>query len=404
VAVVTGAGSGIGRATALALAARGLDVCCAGRRLEPLQETAAQLSGGRGRAVAADVSTADGVRAVASAVGGAPVAALVHAAAIEGIVSLEETTRPVFDRLVAVNLAGPFFLTQALRPRLASGSGIVFVGSVSALHGRPRHAAYAATKAALLGLTTSLAAELAPRVRVNCVAPGATDTPMMAEALTAYLRSMDAEEAHRTGTAEMARVPLGRVGTPGELAAAIVHLALDASYSTGSVVTIDGGFSARLPRGRQHHQQEEAIMQRARSAAVQRHGPKPGLSPRVILIADAAWDAILGAGLIAASAGSVTSPLGAGPLRPVPVPVAVGAVCLVVAALMFYASTGTQAAAACRLAAPANAAGAIAGIALLITFPAAAHPYVTALAVASTGCAVFATLEYQTKRPESAPE
>jgi 3-oxoacyl-[acyl-carrier protein] reductase len=245
--VVTGAGSGIGRATALALAARGLDVCCAGRRLEPLQETAGQLCGGRSLVVAADVSTADGVRAIVGAVGGAPVAAVVHAAAIEGIVSLADTTRSVFDQLVAVNLAGPFFLTQALRPLLADGSGIVFVSSISALHGRPRHAAYAATKAALLGLTTSLAAELAPRVRVNCVSPGATDTPMMAEAITAYLDGMDAEEIQRTGTAEMARVLLGRVGDPAELAAAIVHLALDASYSTGSVVTVDGGYSARLP-------------------------------------------------------------------------------------------------------------------------------------------------------------
>jgi NAD(P)-dependent dehydrogenase (short-subunit alcohol dehydrogenase family) len=243
VAVVTGAGSGIGRATAVALAARGLDVVCAGRRIGPLQETAGQLDG-RGQVVAADVSTDEGVRAITAATGGAPVAALVHAAAIEGIVSLQDTTRPVFDELVAVNLAGPFFLTQALAPRLADGSGVVFVGSVSALHGRPRHAAYAATKAALLGLTTSLAAELAPRVRVNCVAPGATDTPMMAAAITAYLGSMSAEE-QQAAAAEMTRVLLGRVGDPAELAAAIAHLALDASYSTGSVVTVDGGFSAR---------------------------------------------------------------------------------------------------------------------------------------------------------------
>ena len=176
VAVVTGAGSGIGRAAAMALAARDLDVVCVGRRPGPLEETAGQLGGGRG-VVAADVSTAEGVRAIAGAVGGLPVAALVHAAAIEGIVSLEDTTRPVFDELVAVNLAGPFFLTRELRPMLADGSGVVFVGSISALHGRPWHAAYAATKAALLGLTTSLAAELAPRVRVNCVAPGPPTPP-----------------------------------------------------------------------------------------------------------------------------------------------------------------------------------------------------------------------------------
>jgi hypothetical protein len=137
---------------------------------------------------------------------------------------------------------------------------------------------------------------------------------------------------------------------------------------------------------------------------MERHGPKAGLFPRVILIADAAWDALLGGALIAASAGSVTRPLGAGPLRPAPVPVAVGAGCLAIAALVLCASTGTQAAAACRLVAPANAAGAIAGIALLILFPAAAHPYVAALAVASTGCAVFAPLEYQAQRPQFAPE
>jgi NAD(P)-dependent dehydrogenase (short-subunit alcohol dehydrogenase family) len=236
VAVVTGAGSGIGRATALALDARGLDVVCVGRRTAPLEETAKQFS------------TADGIRSIIAAVGGAAVHAVVHAAAIEGIASLDETTRPVFDQLVAVNFAGPFFLTQALRPLLADGSGIVFVGSVSALHGRPRHAAYAATKAALLGLTTSLAAELAPRVRVNCVAPGATDTPMMAEAITDYLQGMDDQEAQRSATAEMTRVLLGRIAAPAELATAIVHLALDASYSTGSTVTVDGGFSARLLR------------------------------------------------------------------------------------------------------------------------------------------------------------
>jgi len=243
-AVVTGAGSGIGRAAAVALGGRGLRVCCVGRRLEPLQQTARQAGSGS-RAVAADISAEDGIGTVADAVAGASVAALVHAAAVEGIVALEDTDRATFDRLVATNLAAPFFLTQALRPRLADGAGIVFVGSVSALHGRPRHAAYAATKAGLLGLTTSLAAELAPQIRVNCVSPGATDTPMLAEAATAYFGSMPAQEAEQAGAAEMTRVLLGRVGAAAELAAAIVHLALDASYSTGSVVTVDGGFSAR---------------------------------------------------------------------------------------------------------------------------------------------------------------
>ena len=233
-AVVTGAGSGIGRACALALADRGLDVCCVGRRRVLLEETLGLA--GRGQAVAADVGTEEGVEAVRAAVQGSPVAAVVHAAAIEGIHSLADTDRRTFHGLVATNLAGPFFLTQALAPLLVEDAGIVFVGSISALHGRERHAAYSATKAGLLGLTTSLAVELAP-VRVNCVAPGGVDTPMFAEAITEYLKPLSREELEKVGTAEMSRVLLGRVADPSEVASAIVHLALDATYSTGSVVT-----------------------------------------------------------------------------------------------------------------------------------------------------------------------
>jgi NAD(P)-dependent dehydrogenase (short-subunit alcohol dehydrogenase family) len=244
VAVVTGAGSGVGRAAALALAERGLSVCCVGRRREPLEETVAQPAG-RGLPVVADVGTEEGVDAVAAAVARSSVAALVHAAAIERIISLADTDRKTFDGLVATNLAGPFFLTRALVARLAQGAGIVFVGSISALRGRDRHSAYSATKAGLLGLTTSLAVELAPRVRVNCVAPGGVETPMFAEAITEYLAPMTPDEIERVGAAEMSRILLGRVGAPSEVASAIVHLALDASYSTGSVVTVDGGFSAR---------------------------------------------------------------------------------------------------------------------------------------------------------------
>lgn len=243
-AVVTGAGSGVGRAAAHTLAERGLSVCCVGRRREPLEQTVGQLAC-PGQLVAADVGTREGVRSVAAAVAGSPVAAVVHAAAIEGIQSLAGTDRETFGRLVATNLAGPFFLTQALVPHLAEGAGIVFVGSISALRGRDRHAAYSATKAGLLGLTTSLAAELAPAVRVNCVAPGAVDTPMFADAVTEYLKPMAPDEAERVGTAETSRMLLGRIASPREVASAIVHLALDATYSTGSVVTVDGGYSAR---------------------------------------------------------------------------------------------------------------------------------------------------------------
>lgn len=141
-------------------------------------------------------------------------------------------------------------------------------------------------------------------------------------------------------------------------------------------------------------------MQRVHPSVTERSAPRSGLSPRLILAADAAWDAIVGAALIAASITAVTRPLDAGPLRPAPVPILLGVVCLAAAAVLVRASTGTQAAAFCRLIAPGNAAGAIAAVALLIAFPSTAHPFATALAVISTGCAAFAALEYQAQHPQ----
>ena len=240
--MVTGAGSGIGRATALALAARGLRIACVGRRREPLVETAALAPDAF--AIPADVSTEDGVAAVASALDGAPLATIVHAAAIEGRHAFAATDRVTFDTLVATNLGGPFFLTRALLPELAEGSSIVFVSSVAAVRGRERHAAYAATKAALLGLTVNLAAELAPHVRVNCVCPGAVQTPMFEEAVRTFLAETDAAEAERILAPDRGRMLLG-VAQPAQVAATITHLALDATFCTGSIVFADGGYTAR---------------------------------------------------------------------------------------------------------------------------------------------------------------
>jgi NAD(P)-dependent dehydrogenase (short-subunit alcohol dehydrogenase family) len=241
-AVVTGAGSGVGRATAAVLARRELEVICVGRRRDPLVETTELI--GNGTVVAADVSTAAGVAAVAEAVGGRRVATVVNAAAIEGLVSLADTDRDTFDALVATNLGGPFFLTQALASSIEGGGSVIFVSSVAAVRGRVRHSAYAATKAGLLGLTVNLAAELAPRVRVNCVALGAVQTPMFEEAVTTFLATTSPEEAEAILAPDRPRLLLG-VAQPDQVAATIVHLALDASFCTGSVVYADGGYTAR---------------------------------------------------------------------------------------------------------------------------------------------------------------
>jgi 3-oxoacyl-[acyl-carrier protein] reductase len=240
-AVVTGAGSGVGRATAQALAVRGLDVVCVGRRRAPLQETVELIGGGR--AVAADVSTDEGVGSVCAGVGTDAVATVVHAAGIEALVTLADTDRSTFDALVATNLGGPFFLTQALLPALDGGS-VVFAGSVAAVRGRDHHAAYGATKAALLGLTVNLAAELAPRVRVNCICLGAIRTPMLAQAVADYTTAVGEARAQATLAMERPRMLLG-TAEPELVARSIVHLALDAGFTTGSVLYTDGGYSAR---------------------------------------------------------------------------------------------------------------------------------------------------------------
>jgi hypothetical protein len=124
----------------------------------------------------------------------------------------------------------------------------------------------------------------------------------------------------------------------------------------------------------------------------------PGLAPapsaRTILIADAIWDALLGAGLIIATVNSATAPVSAPALRPWPLFAVLAAACLAGTAFLLYLSTQPQAATACRSISPANMAATIAAIALLLTFPHLAHAYVVALAIASTGCAVFAVLEW----------
>jgi NAD(P)-dependent dehydrogenase (short-subunit alcohol dehydrogenase family) len=243
-AVVTGAGSGIGHACAELLGRRGLSVVCVGRRSAPLAETVAAL-GGASEAVPADVSTAEGVAAVSRAVGERELHVLIHAAGRESIAPFATTTRSEFDGVLATNLTGPFFLTQELAPRFADHASVVFISSMSAESGRDRHAAYGASKAALIGLTKNLAVELAPSVRVNCICPGATVTPMLQEFLATYYGPKPSEELTQTMLADAKRLLLGRAAEPAEIASTTIHVALEATAMTGSAVTVDLGYTAR---------------------------------------------------------------------------------------------------------------------------------------------------------------
>lgn len=218
VALVTGAARGIGAATCAALRADGFDVL-------GLDLAGADL--------AVDVSDP---ASVAAALAGLPrIDVLVNNAGvlIEG--RLADMPLADFDRQVAVNLRGPFVVTQAALPRIPAGGRIVNVASELAHLGRAGASAYAATKGAVLSLTRSWARELAPDILVNAVAPGPVDTPLLGfEAMDAAARALETAN------------PLGRIGRPEEIAAVIAFLASDrASFVTGQCFSADGGAAMR---------------------------------------------------------------------------------------------------------------------------------------------------------------
>ncbi len=245
-AAVTGAGSGIGGACAEELGRRGLEVVCIGRRQQLLDQTVDAIAAGGGKAIAvpADITTEQGLRNVADLLEARSLTALVHAAGRDSVTAFSDTSRAELEAVVATNLSGPFFLTQTLVDKLAHGAGVVFISSIAAFAGRRKAAAYGASKAALLGLTRQLAAELAPDVRVNCVSPGATLTPMLEQFISAYAGESPSEEALAELQAAARRALLGRVAEPSELARTIVHVALDATAMTGALIPVDLGYTA----------------------------------------------------------------------------------------------------------------------------------------------------------------
>jgi NAD(P)-dependent dehydrogenase (short-subunit alcohol dehydrogenase family) len=247
VAVVTGAGRGIGAATARALAAAGLDVVLAARTREQIERQYAELSAmGRAvRAVVCDVTDEASVAALArEATGLGPVAVLVNNAGAAGSMTIARTSLEEWNRLLAVNATGAFLCTRAFLPGMLERKQgrVVNVASTAALRGGKYLAAYSAAKHAMLGLTRAAAAEVAGTgVTVNAVCPGFVDTAMTAETID-RISAKTGRSREEALAAALASEAQPRLITPDEVAAAVVALAVSAGdhVPNGEAVILDG--------------------------------------------------------------------------------------------------------------------------------------------------------------------
>jgi NAD(P)-dependent dehydrogenase (short-subunit alcohol dehydrogenase family) len=240
---VTGAGSGIGRAIATRLAGDGLTVAVVDLNKDSAEKVVEEISTVGGRAIAVggvDVSDRaqvnDAVRAVRDELG--PVVVLVNNAGLSGFKEFLKITDESWDKIMAVNLNGPFYCTQAVLPDMieAGWGRIVNISSSSAQGGQPYMVHYVASKAGLIGLTKAVALEFGTRgITVNTIPPGFIDTPMLrASEERGFLGGPVEEHARRT--------PVGRAGRPEDIAAACSFLVSDeAGYITGQVIGVNGG-------------------------------------------------------------------------------------------------------------------------------------------------------------------
>ncbi len=241
-AIVTGASSGVGAATCRLLAAAGASVVLVGRNTDRLAATEADViaAGAKARAVAIDLcapGAPDEIARAARETFGA-VDVLVHAAAILEMAPLADASEESIDRMWQANARAPMLLTKAVIPHLGEDSAIVFVSSTVAHTGFGSYGPYSATKGALEALAPALAVELAPRTRVNVVAPGFIETPMLTDQ---YPDAPDLEAW------VIDRTPLRFIASAEDIAQSILMLACaqTSRYVTGVTLVADGGWVAR---------------------------------------------------------------------------------------------------------------------------------------------------------------
>jgi NAD(P)-dependent dehydrogenase (short-subunit alcohol dehydrogenase family) len=248
VVIVTGAGQGIGAASATGFAEEGASVVCVDVKQAEVTQTAEAIiaAGGKALAVTADISTADGNRAMAQAAeeafGG--IDALHANAGIQVMARLEDTSEEDWDRLHSTNLRGVFLGIREVVPRMRArgGGSIVITASLLGIVGDPDLPAYGATKGGLRAMCRSLAASLGPdNIRVNTICPGDVETPLLKE----FFDYQPDPAASRKEITD--RYPLRRFADPRDIGNAAVFLASDdSSYITGIDIVVDGGLLARI--------------------------------------------------------------------------------------------------------------------------------------------------------------
>jgi NAD(P)-dependent dehydrogenase (short-subunit alcohol dehydrogenase family) len=246
VAFITGGGTGIGRACALAFAREGAKIAIAGRRSGPLASVAKEIeaAGGQALPLSCDVTDPATVQAALTKTEQhfGELNIVVNNAGAVVVATAENTSDEDWNRVLAVSVTGTFFVSRAALPALrrAGGGTILNIGSILGIVARKDRAAYCAAKAGVGGLTRAMALDhAADKIRVNCICPSIIETELGAQVMS---QNPDARAEREKRIAE---IPMGRIGTPEDVAMMAVYLASDeASWTTGASFPLDGGLSA----------------------------------------------------------------------------------------------------------------------------------------------------------------